>query len=204
MHETHVCVQVHGSNVAWLLDMAAYLEVQALQDACCEVCVCVCACGTAAKLSLRRLFCCVRRSCSAARSCHKHTHRCRHHACACARAAQFLSSALSPETVVDVLLMAHHYHCSRLAEEGVRGASCLSAGSRCMQPLITSTVHGCVATRHACHTPPIAAHVCTTHAHHPTTGAVPGSAPGLAAAAARGAWRAAAAAAAPAAPADGL
>jgi hypothetical protein len=30
--------QVCAGNVAWLLDMASYLEVQPLQEACCEVC----------------------------------------------------------------------------------------------------------------------------------------------------------------------
>jgi hypothetical protein len=34
-------------------------------------------------------------------------------------ALQFLRSALSPETAVDVLTLAHHYHCSSLQEEGV-------------------------------------------------------------------------------------
>jgi hypothetical protein len=30
-------LQVCAGNVAWLLDMASYLEVQPLQEACCEV-----------------------------------------------------------------------------------------------------------------------------------------------------------------------
>ncbi|KAF6256002.1 hypothetical protein COO60DRAFT_1702518 [Scenedesmus sp. NREL 46B-D3] len=61
-------IEVCEGNVAWLLDMASYLEVQPLQEACCE----------------------------------------------------FLRSALSPEACVDVLLLAHHYHCSALQSEGVQ------------------------------------------------------------------------------------
>jgi hypothetical protein len=33
----HAVLQVCAGNVAWLLDMASYLEVQPLQEACCEV-----------------------------------------------------------------------------------------------------------------------------------------------------------------------
>ncbi|WIA18794.1 hypothetical protein OEZ85_003478 [Tetradesmus obliquus] len=61
-------ITVCAGNVAWLLDMASYLEVAPLQEACCE----------------------------------------------------FLRSALSPEACVDVLLLAHHYHCSALQSEGVQ------------------------------------------------------------------------------------
>eukprot|EP00879_Flechtneria_rotunda_P007896 GHRR01008273.1.p1 GENE.GHRR01008273.1~~GHRR01008273.1.p1 ORF type:complete len:683 (+),score=193.75 GHRR01008273.1:294-2342(+) len=60
-------VQVCATNVAWLLDMASYLEIQAVVDACCL----------------------------------------------------FLSSALGPETCVDVMLLAQQYQCSSLQSEAV-------------------------------------------------------------------------------------
>lgn len=42
--------------------------------------------------------------------------------CAISRAAvQFLRSALSSETCVDVLLLAHHYQCTQLQAEAVSG-----------------------------------------------------------------------------------
>ncbi|KAF8064617.1 Klhl12 [Scenedesmus sp. PABB004] len=61
-------LEVSAGNVAWLLDMAAYLEVAPLQEACCA----------------------------------------------------FLRAALTPETAVDVVLLAHHYNCAELQAEGVQ------------------------------------------------------------------------------------
>lgn len=49
-------LQVCAHSVSWLLDMAAYLEVQPLQDACCEVRVALH--GTVANA----LHCCAARS----------------------------------------------------------------------------------------------------------------------------------------------